>query len=284
MDATDVRTVPGSNGLPRIELASGGARADVYLHGAQVTSWIPAGESEDRLFLSARSAFRAGAAIRGGIPVSFPQFANQGALPNHGFLRTLAWEPVALDRLTDGPHSLMLQTRDSEATRALWPRSFRVTLGVGLAPRFLRVSLSVTNTGAEPFDFTAALHAYFRVLEMPRVVVRGLHGLRYRDKVLGLDDVLESERELRVDRALDRVYGDARGLIALREGPKELQIHASGFPDVVVWNPGAGASKLADLEPGDEMRFVCVEAAAARHPLTVAPGQSWFGSQLLVAP
>ena len=50
-------TQPGANGLPKIVLsAPGGTRAEVYLNGGQVTSWMPAG-GEERLFLSPASEF-----------------------------------------------------------------------------------------------------------------------------------------------------------------------------------------------------------------------------------
>ena len=95
--------LPGAGGLPRVAMSSrDGARAEIYLHGAQLTSWVPAGSSSDRIFLSGRSRFSEGAAIRGGIPVGFPQFAAQGPLPNHGFARVLRWELARADLDDDG--------------------------------------------------------------------------------------------------------------------------------------------------------------------------------------
>ena len=64
--------------------AADGARFEAYLHGAHVTSWCAAGDGSDRLFLSSAARFEDGLAIRGGIPVCFPQFADQGPLPMHG--------------------------------------------------------------------------------------------------------------------------------------------------------------------------------------------------------
>jgi glucose-6-phosphate 1-epimerase len=70
--------IPGVNDLPKVILAGfDGSRAEVYLHGAHVTSWIPAGDQE-RIYLSRASKFRGGAPIRGGVPVVFPQFFSWG--------------------------------------------------------------------------------------------------------------------------------------------------------------------------------------------------------------
>ena len=73
-----------------ITLSHGPARATVLPYGAHVTSWITA-DGDERLYLSGRTAYRAGAAIRGGVPVIFPQFSDVGPLPRHGFARTRAW-------------------------------------------------------------------------------------------------------------------------------------------------------------------------------------------------
>ena len=277
--------IAGNGGLPKLVLsAAGGARAEVYLHGAHVTSWIPAGETTDRIFVSARSDFRAGAAIRGGIPVCFPQFAAQGPLPSHGFARVSPWERVAAHRTDTGAARAILRLRDSAATRALWPHPFIAEVCVTVGGRALDVLLSIENPGQAPFAFTGALHTYLRVADIGSVRVRGLQGARYFDKVEKRDNEVETASELALDRPLDRVYFTAPEDLGIFEGSRGVAIRASGFPDTVVWNPGAaGAAGIADLEPGGYARMVCVEAAASRRPITVGPGEVWRGGQTLAA-
>src|SRR5438270_10896601 len=77
--------------------ANDGARVEVYTHGAHLTSWKPA-SGEERLFLSSRSSFTPDSAIRGGVPVIFPQFSAMGPLPKHGFARVSEWELVRAGR------------------------------------------------------------------------------------------------------------------------------------------------------------------------------------------
>ena len=43
--------------------------------------------------------------------------------------------------------------------------------------------MRVFNTGKDAFDFTAAVHSYFEVLDISKARVRGLQGLQYLDKV-----------------------------------------------------------------------------------------------------
>ena len=67
-----------------------GASAIVADHGAHLLSWCPAGGAE-ALFLSRTSAYGGSAAIRGGVPVIFPQFGALGSGQRHGFARNTDW-------------------------------------------------------------------------------------------------------------------------------------------------------------------------------------------------
>ena len=282
---SELVTSPGPGGLPRIALvAADGARAEIYLHGAHVTSWLPAGSSSDRLFLSAASHFAADTAIRGGVPICFPQFADQGPLPMHGFARTAAWELSRAGRLPGGEAAAVLRLADSDATRAVWPHAFALEYTVTIKGATLALSLDVANTGAAPISFTAALHTYLRVADVRAAGVRGLRGVHYRDKVRQLSDVTETSPVLAIDRPIDRVYRAAPADLAVVEPDRSLAIEASGFFDTVVWNPDAerGAA-LSDLEPGGYARMLCVEAAVAHAPVAVAPGKHWRGTQTLTA-
>lgn len=280
-----ISPAPGAGGLPRIALvAADGARAEVYLHGAHVTSWVPAGTDDDRLFVSALSRFAPGEPICGGIPVCFPQFATQGPLPSHGFARVTEWALLAAERTGDGAARAVLRLGDSPTTRALWPHAFTTELTVTVAGQTLAVALAVANGGAAPFDFTGALHTYLRVDDVGRAVVRGLAGARYRDKVLGADGVLETAAELRIDGEIDRVYHAAPADLGVHEPARTTTIRATGFPDTVVWHPGTKrAAALDDLGPGGHRHMLCVEAAVARAPVTVNPGERWVGTQRLGA-
>jgi glucose-6-phosphate 1-epimerase len=146
----------------------------------------------------------------------------------------------------------------------------------------MAVSLVVENVGDAPFSFTAALHSYFRVHDVADAEIVGLRGARYRgeDRAL-VEDVVE---RLRIDGFLDRVYVGAPTHLELHEGGRRMLIDAEGFPDAVVWNPGSErAAALADLDPGGERQFVCIEAAVVQEPITLAPLRRWTGKQTLTA-
>ena len=59
--------------------------------GAHVLSWKCKGE--ERLFLSKKAVMDGSKAIRGGIPLVFPQFGQPSkSLPSHGFARISMWD------------------------------------------------------------------------------------------------------------------------------------------------------------------------------------------------
>ncbi len=265
---------------PRLLIeATDGARAELHLDGAHVTSWTPAGGYE-RLYLSPRSGFGAGVAVRGGVPVVFPQFSSEGPLPKHGFARNSRWEVASV-----GPGQARLRLGDTEATRALWASPFRLELAVAVEGPALLLELLVTNPGPAAFRFQAALHTYVAVGDVGAVAVTGLQGLRFVERAGGRRDPgLQSGPEIRFAQELDRTYLGAPAEIAVREPGRSIRIRSTGFPDTVVWNPGAElAARIPDLGPGQHERFVCVEAAAIAEPVELAPGASWTGSQALRA-
>jgi glucose-6-phosphate 1-epimerase len=286
--ASTANITPGVGGMPKICLSSSdGAQAEVYLHGAHVTSWILAG-GEERLFLSQKSEFRPGEAIRGGVPVIFPQFGGLGTLPKHGFARTLPWE---LTSLGGGPRSSTAEfcLADSESTRLLWPYLFQVKLKVSVGGTRLRMDFSVVNTGSEPFSFTTALHTYLRVENILCTDIAGLHGLRFHDtanRATPADwvEMVQTESMLNFPGEVDRVYYDVPGLLSVVEPDRITDIYTVGFPDAVIWNPGpVRAARLADLEPDGYRQMVCIEAAIAGTPVTLGPGEAWHGAQIISA-
>lgn len=260
-------------------VSPGGASAVVLHHGAHLASWTSA-KGMENIYLSERADFSPGSAVRGGVPICFPQFSILGDLPLHGFFRNQTWTPVT----GNGGRADVARLRltDTVETRAIWPQAFEAELQVMLADDGIEIALSATNTGSSAFTFTAALHTYFRVNAIENVTIRGLKDIRYLDKIVDNAVHTETEDALRIDRPLDRVYYDATGDRILEESGRKLRISAQGMPDTVVWNPGPErCATIADL-PDDAWRhFVCIEAAAVEQPISLAPGETWRGIQRL---
>src|SRR5271168_4404969 len=139
--------VKGSGGLPKVRITTPEVVGEIYLHGAHVTSWKPAGRDEV-LFLSSQSRFEDGRAIRGGVPVCFPWFggkADDPQAPAHGFVRTKPWQFESMAQTATGV-TVSMFTASGEDTKKWWPGEFRAVYRATFGSE-LGLELEVTNTG-----------------------------------------------------------------------------------------------------------------------------------------
>lgn len=254
-----------------------GDRVVVALHGAHVLSW-QAADGVERLYLSPQALFDGQSAIRGGVPVCWPQFNQRGPLLKHGFVRNLPWTPVE----ATSPDTLALTLSDSAATQAHWPERFEAELSAQLAPGQLRIRLSVRNTGDTPWPFTAALHSYLRVEDATTAQLEGLQGAARWDAVRDVRHP-ESALALRFGEEFDSVYAAPGVPLRLVQGAATLQISQSPTcTETVVWNPGPVLSaRLADMPDEGWRHMLCVEAACIDTPVLLAPGAQWQAWQHL---
>ncbi len=245
------------------------------MYGAQLLSWVDS-EGRERIYLS-DLARAGGAAIRGGIPIIFPQFGT-GPLPKHGLLRTRRWSLASHTQST-----AEFSTSDDSETLSLWPYPFLATVYMELSAT-LRVRLSVTNSGESRFSFAAALHNYFAIDSIDSARVRGLSDLTYIDKIAAGAQSTERSPELAIETETDRIYLAGPREIAIEHalGSSVTSIAAQGFGDWVVWNPwSTGSRTLSDMQPEDYRRMLCVEAARVTQPVQLEPGRTWVGEEVI---
>ena len=262
-----ITMVPFSQ-LPAVHVtAPDGAQAIITLYGAHLVSWQSAGGAQ-HLFCSARSVLDGSRAIRGGVPVVFPQFNERGPGLRHGFARVSDWALV--DSGTEGgtafavfalaPHDL------SPATAQAWPHDFLLQLRVSVGGDKLAMAFEVHNRGAAPFAFSCALHTYHLVDQVCDARIDGL-----RDAALAIGD------------PLDEIFFGVQPRLTLRAGAATRVLEQHGFTDAVVWNPGAAnAAALVDLDEDEYQHFVCIEPAVIE-PLTLQAGQQWRGNYRVTA-
>ena len=256
----------------------------MFKHGAHVTSWRDAAGNE-LLFVSKKALFQPPKAIRGGIPVCWPQFSDFGSLGQHGFARNREWELVGGGTDESGGAFVDLVLRDCEETRAEWPHSFELTLRVVISDAgTLHCDLGVNNTGAQELAFTAALHTYFRC-DAKNTTVRGLHGASYLDSLAGRCVVVQEDEAVSFGAEVDRIYLGVGGkpllLVDATHG-RTVAVAASNMPDAVVWNPHVAKAKaMADFGDEEYLDMVCIEPAVVQPAVKLAPGQVWRGGQVL---
>ena len=270
------RITAGNGGLARVTVTSPAATAEIYLHGAQLTSWVPAG-FEEVLFLSRKSDFAAGKAIRGGIPVCFPWFRNKAddpKAPSHGFVRTKDWVLDSVERAGDAV-VVSLSTSSDEGTRAWWPHDFRllhrVTIGSELAEE-----LVMTNTGDTPLRFEEALHTYYHVGAAEAIRIHGLDGVVYLDNT---DQNREKQQagDIVFTAQTDRAYVDTTHAVEIHDPVlrRRIRVEKQASRTTVVWNPwSTGAQTLKDLGEDEWRTMACVEASNIRaFAVDLGPGE-----------
>lgn len=277
----------GAAGLIRAAVKGRSTEGHVYLHGAHVTHYRPAGQ-RPLLFLSERSRFAIGQAIRGGVPVVFPWFgarAGHPAAPDHGFARTREWAVESVDSVSDGSVAVTLTLEADDATRPTWPHEFRVRHRVVFGER-LEMTLEVDNRSGHPFDFEEALHTYLLVGDVAQVSIAGLGGGVYIDKTDDMKRKTLAAGPLRLSGTTDRVFLDTRATCTVTDPvlARRLVIEKTGSTTTVVWNPWhEKARTMADL--GDEQwrSMLCVEAANAADDAVHLEGGTRHAMRVVIA-
>jgi D-hexose-6-phosphate mutarotase len=249
---------------------SSGASAEIYLLGATLCSYKTP-DGKEKIFVSPGAIFDGKKAIRGGVPVCFPQFGQpEKSLPQHGFARSSMWSQKGF---RDGAEesNVTFTLSDDAASREKWNHQFLLEYTVTLTSVSLTMSLKITNTGSARFDFMALLHTYFCVPDIAETGVVGLAGRTYVDKVNDGKEGSPGDPMVLFPKFTDRVYvaadPGARDVAIVKKNGGETmyavvnEASIGGTPqpcDVVTWNPYEEASP-GDLPPPAYKTFVCVE-------------------------
>ncbi len=167
-----VRVESGPGDLPVVAIRNKHAEAQICLLGGHVLRFQPHG-AQPVLWVSERSPFEVGKAIRGGIPICWPWFGphpTDSDKPSHGFARTTLWDLDDTRALDDGATQVTLSYRNNAVTQALWPHAFELRCVVTVSTR-LTVELITRNLGNTPLTYTGALHSYFTVGDSRQITI-----------------------------------------------------------------------------------------------------------------
>jgi len=264
-------------GHPVVRIATEKCLGAIHLHGAQVTSWKPAGTPEV-IFLSSKASFVEGKAIRGGIPICFPWFrakADNANAPSHGFVRNKLWTLDSVAQRSEGV-VVTMSTASDASTKEWWPHEFRASLSATFGPK-LTLEFAVTNTGDSPFRYEEALHTYHQVGDIRSGRVRGLDGAAYRDNT-DANREKKQEGEIAIAKATDIAFLGSQHSIALLDPALHRKVHITkqNSASTVIWNPWEdAANKMSDMGAGEWQNFLCAEAAnIVADAVELAPGKS----------
>ncbi|UGQ45563.1 D-hexose-6-phosphate mutarotase [Massilia endophytica] len=254
--------------LPAVRIASAdGAEATIALYGAHLVSWKSA-DGKERLFMSRQSPLDGSAAIRGGVPVIFPQFSTRGTGQRHGVARLSTWTLAAIGSADNGDAWAEFALTEANVPPALaqgWPHKFALLLRFTLRGNAIEMRFNVRNTDTEDWDFACALHTYYAVKAFTESALEGL-----------------PDGRIAFGPKLDNIYA-APPELTLHTGANGLRLQQQGFTEFVVWNPGAeGAAALADMADEEWQQFVCIEPARVDKK-ALAAGAEWTGLHTITA-
>jgi glucose-6-phosphate 1-epimerase len=268
-DTDVVRVETGRGGLARVVVRTPVASADVYLHGAHVTAWAPAGAAPV-VWTSERSTFAAGSPIRGGVPVCFPWFGPDpsGVGPLHGVVRLVPWTFAGWStRGDDVVLDLRLGSHDLDAAA---PFELRYTVTVGAR---LQLSLEVSNTGPAALRFEEALNAHLAVQDVTAAEIHGLGDLDRLDRLTGRRVRTPAGARLRVVGHTDHLYSRPGPVVVTDwEGRRRVRLRSEGSANAVVWNPWAErAAAMADVGDDDWRRVLGLGPGSVGDAAVVLP-------------
>jgi glucose-6-phosphate 1-epimerase len=278
---SDVLSFDEHGGLIRARISTPTCTGELYLQGAHVAAWQPANENPV-LFLSERSAFTPGKAIRGGIPIIFPWFGSRTATPesprtdgpSHGFARIQPWKVDFGAYAADELH-VSLSLEPTELSRSLGFDNFLVAYQITFG-RELRLRLSVANDGAEPLHFEEALHTYLHVGDVEQARVHGLFEAEYLDKNDNFARKTQSDPVLTLTSPTDRPYLNTTSPIVVDDPVlhRRITVTKGNSNTTVVWNPWAN-NGLADMSDDGWHHMICIESAnAADDSLKLQPHEA----------
>jgi len=274
-----LRFVKAEGGFAMIEVDNDYATAVISTYSGQIMAYQPKTEKNPLLFLSDLAIYESGKAIRGGLPICWPWFAEDikgKDLPAHGFVRDQQWQIVKTQKLDDGSTKVILEISHNQYSLKLWPYKFKLQIAITISSS-LKVELMTENLDDKPFTISQALHSYLAIGDVNKIEVTGLDGLSYLDKTADFTERNQRD-DVVIDGAVDRIYQDVENDVLLNDPvfDRKIRVSSQGSNTFVVWNPGEKvAATMIDLADDGYKQFVCIEAAnTAGDKVTIAAGES----------
>jgi glucose-6-phosphate 1-epimerase len=270
-------------GMVRATVTTPSCKAELYLQGAHLTQWQPTGH-EPVLFLSERSFFTPGKAIRGGIPIIWPWFGARTATPesprtdgpSHGFARTSNWQ-LAFAAISGDDLTLTLALGPSETSRAFGFDNFQLAYQLTLGAE-IKLQLTVANLADTPLHFEEAFHSYLSVGDALQISLIGLSDTHYLDKTDNFARKRQSSVPLTITCETDRVYLNTLVPVVLVDPVfhRRITVDKSNSRSTVVWNPWSTLSAtLPDMTPTNWQAMTCVETAnVGESAIALAPREA----------
>lgn len=238
------------NDIPVIILEHKIGKAIISLQGAHLISWQPHFATQDVFWLSEIEPFKLGHAIRGGIPICYPWFKDNGT-PAHGYARITLWQ-LSHWQISDNKATLTFTLYDDNHLA-------EASLTIEFSHECKLTFNHYANQAAQ-----LALHSYFKVGNITQTT---LHGLA-KTALNTLNNQQQDVASPRIfDQEVDALYTAENPLNQIHDEQHQrvIEIEHSNASDIVVWNPWH--KKTSSMSDCGYQTMLCVETARIRHPL-----------------
>lgn len=182
---TTTASCPDLGGQGRIDATHpSGASITLCTHGGHLVSWKTASDDE-MLYVSPTAVYGPPKAIRGGVPICFPQFGKKGPITaQHGFARNSPWAMVG-STVSDSATTVTMQltketlrTAGDTADCPEWPHDFTLQITYAINATSLKMTAEV-RAPTEGFEMGLLFHTYLRVGDIKQTEITGLQSLSY---------------------------------------------------------------------------------------------------------
>jgi len=249
-----------NNGFKYLSIENESATAKIAFQGAHIFHF-QAKDKVPLLWVSDKSNFEDGKAIRGGVPICWPWFGEHptnSSLPKHGFARISLWE---LDEVID-TNPAVTEVKMSLLGSELFDYKFKLTVTFKIGKE-LKISLSTENLDERAFTISQALHTYFMIDSVENVKISGLEALEFTDFIDGTKHIQDSF--VSITKEVDRIYQNVNYPLSLVDANRYISIDSNGSNSSVVWNPWSSkCSQMDDMSVDSYKHFICIETTNTR--------------------
>ncbi|MDG6894334.1 D-hexose-6-phosphate mutarotase [Volucribacter amazonae] len=240
------------NQLQCLKLSHSVGTALIALQGAQLLQWQPTHAKQPVLWLSDIEPYQQGKAIRGGIPLCFPWFNNNGT-PAHGFARISLWQLKQYDISKD-------------KVRLVFQLFLEQQLQAEICFTFSdKCELEFINHAQA--NAQLALHSYFQVSHIQQTYIQGLGETCFNSLTQKQENVATPRQ---IEQNVDCIYPAqdiCHNAIHDQGWQRTIQLEHHHASDMVLWNPWHKPTSAMNEQAYQSM--LCLETARIHQPLAI---------------